>query len=594
MNNQVKYKKKIVFFLCLFFLFYSYAWSEVGQDLNSNEKMEKRGEVSLESDWNKNETVEENRKSLLEREEELKEFSEKEKREKKIQIQNITDRQREIALNIGEENSIFKNIVLEGEHPLKKKLEKEANSYLKREMTEKSIQELISHLAKYLLSKGYVTSIVSFQSGNIYEGNIKLKLQAGRIRDIYFVNRKEKTVRDKMEIEFAFPGYKNKVLNMRDLDQAVENLNTGRKENQIEIVSTEQEGYSDIIIHQRKHFGDIGFNYDNSPFEKNRRKLNLSYDGRSILPINDSLSFSYSTKLGEEQSKHKEEVYDVSYSIPYGYYKFTYGFNLMKNHNVVQGNAREIIRDSKTVKNRFKITRVLQRGKTNKLTGYIFLNQRKNNTFINGQKIKINSKTYTTAGLGLNYSDKLLGGNLYLGTQYEEGFPWLGSEGDKYTKGDLPKKEFKKYTFNVDWRRYFLIKNEDIIEYKLGFAAAYSKDILLDINKMSIGDDYTVRGFKKNSLSGEKGMYLNNTLTYHFSRKAHPVLSSFQPFVGLDMGTVRDRSKDSHESIIGFAYGIKFQKSGMYGSLLYGKALKLARNQKNEGRVISFNLGYFF
>lgn len=57
---------------------------------------------------------------------------------------------------------------------------------------------------------------------------------------------------------------------------------------------------------------------------------------------------------------------------------------------------------------------------------------------------------------------------------------------------------------------------------------------------------------------------------------------------------MRDRSKDSHESIVGFAYGMRFQKSGMYGSLLYGKALKLARNQKNEGRVVSFNLGYSF
>lgn len=571
MNKQVKYKKKIIFFFNLFFIFYSYTWSDTRQGLNRNE------------------TIEENRKNLLEREEGLEKVSAK---EAIIQREDIT--QKESNLNLREIKSSFKQITLEGEHPLKRKLKKEADTYLQKEMTEKSIQELISYLSKYLSSKGYATSLVTFHSGNIYQGNITLNIKAGKIRDIYFVNRKEKTLRDKSEIEFAFPGYKNKVLNMRDLDQAVENLNMGGKENQIEIVATEKEGYSDIIIHQKRAFGNVGATYDNSPFEKDRRKLNVNYDGRSFLPVNDSLSLSYTTKLGKEQSKHKEEVYDFSYNIPYRYYKFTYGFNVIKNHNVVQGNAREIIRDSKTIKNRFKLSRVLQRGKTNKLTGYIFLNQRKNNTFINGEKIKINSKTYTTGGIGLNYSDKIFKGSLYLGAQYEEGFPWLGSEGDKYTKGNLPKKEFKKYTFNVDWRRYFLIKNEDIIEYKLGFAAAYSKDILLDINKMSIGDDYTVRGFKKNSLSGEKGMYLNNTLTYHFSRKAHPILSTFQPFVGLDIGAVRDRSKDSHESIVGFAYGMRFQKSGMYGSLLYGKALKLARNQKNEGRVVSFNLGYSF
>lgn len=592
MRKKIGDKQKRLYFFCLFFLLGSHILAVTGEMAIQSEKIEEEKMKAWTQSWNNNEKIEDNRKNLLEREKELEEVLEKDKHKQDILVPK--QEKEKTSLKIGEGEFIFKNIILEGDHPLKKKLEKEADTYLKKEMTENSIQALISHLTKILSTKGYVTSLVSLQSGNIYEGNIHLKIKTGKIRDIYFSGRREKSLDEKIAIEFSFPNYKGKILNMRDLDQGIENLNMGGKESQIEIVSTEEEGYSDIIIHQKKHSGNIGFSYDNSPFEEDRRKLNLSYDGRTFLPVNDSFSLSYSTKLGKEQSKHKEEIYDFSYSIPYGYYKFTYGLNIMKNYNVVQGNAREIIRDSKTMRNSFRIARVIQRGNTNKLTAYVFLNQRKNNTFINGEKIKINSKTYTTGGIGLNYSDKVFGGSLYLGLQHERGFPWLGSEGDKHTKGNLPKKEFKKYSLNIDWRKYFPLKNSDMIEYKTSFAAAYSRDILLDINKMSIGDDYTVRGFKKSSIYGEKGMYFNNTMTYHFSREHYPVLSSFQPFIGLDMGRVKDRGEKFHKSILGFAYGVKFQKAGLYGSLLYGKALKLAKNQENEGRVISFNLGYFF
>src|SRR3712207_4558789 len=163
MNKQMKYKKKIIFFFSLFFIFYSYTWSDTRQGLNRNE------------------TIEENRKNLLEREEGLEEVSAK---EAIIQREDIV--KKESDLNLGGIKSIFKQITLEGEHPLKRKLKKEADTYLQKEMTEKSIQELISYLSKYLSSKGYATSLVTFHSGNIYQGNITLNIKAGKIRDIYF------------------------------------------------------------------------------------------------------------------------------------------------------------------------------------------------------------------------------------------------------------------------------------------------------------------------------------------------------------------------------------------------------------------------
>lgn len=499
-------------------------------------------------------------------------------------VKKITDADKEISL---------KTISLVGSHPLKKKLEKEITKFLSAEMSEENIYLIISYINRRLIEEGYVTSFSTFKSGNIYNGFLELEIKAGKINEISLDSGKN-SFTEKQEIFFAFPFYKNKVLNTKYLDQGIENLTTGRKQYRLEVIPAEKDGYSDILIYQKKQLGSFGINYDNSPIEKDRNKIDFNYSGGNIFPINDSLGLSYSSKLGKERSKNKDENFNLSYSIPFGYYKFSYNLGINKTHTVVRGNTTNIIRDGKVTKQKYKLSKVLSRGKFHRATGYIFFNQRDNETYINQEKILINSKSYSTTGLGINYSDKFMGGNLFLGVEYEKGVPWFKAEGDRNYNPKLPKKEFEKYSINIDWGKYFFLPGNGVLGYRLSLSGAYSNDRLLNINKISIGDDYTVRGFKENSIWGEKGFYSNNTITYYFSEEKYPYLQYIHPFIGLDTGVVKDKDYKSSDSIVGMGYGIRFQKDGLNGSFMISRALKKEKKHKNEGNIISFNVGYSF
>ncbi|OPA76468.1 hemolysin secretion/activation protein, ShlB/FhaC/HecB family [Campylobacter pinnipediorum subsp. pinnipediorum] len=540
----------------------------------------------------RNEKIEENRQFKKEIDKEIQNIDNQ--KSDSIDIDYIKEENKINKIDIEKQDISLKKIFLDGEHPLKEKLQKEIKKFLNAEMNEKNIYLIIEYINKRLIEDGYVTSFSFFKNGNVYDGYLELEIKAGKINEIYFETKKDKGFRERQEIFFAFPYYKDKVLNTKYLDQGIENLSMGRKQNQLEIVPSDKEGYSDIIIHQKEGIGNFGINYDNSPIDKDRNKLGFNYNGGNIFPINDSFGISYSTNLGKDYTKNKDENLNLSYTIPFGYYKFSYNLGINKTHSVVKGNTTNITRDGKVKKQKFKLSRVITRGKYNKMTGYVFFSQRDNETYINNEKILINSKTYSTTGLGVDYSDKFLGGNIYLGLEYEKGVPWFKAEGDKNYNPKLPKKEFQKYSLNVDWGRYFLLQNKDVLGFRSSFLGVYSNDRLLNINKMSIGDDYTVRGFKQNSISGEKGAYISNTLTYYFSEEKHPYIHVINPFVGLDAGTLKDKDNSSRESIIGMAYGVKFQKNGFNGSLMVSRALKTESRHKNEGNVISFNFGHSF
>lgn len=491
-----------------------------------------------------------------------------------------------------EEGYKFRDITILGNEEIKKSLSEKSEKFLGKNINNTEIYNLLNSINNEIYKNGYITSSVIFKEGNIYEGKIILEIVEGKINEIYF-NGEEKKSADSIKIATAFPSYKEKLLNIRDLDQGIENLNNSGWIHRMEIVRA-KEGYSDIVIYRKKNNGDFSLNYDNSPIEKAREKLGFSYQLPNPLSLNDSLNLSYSTKLGPEQKRNKENIYDLSYSIPYGSYKFLYNLNITKNHTVTNGINREITRDVNTIKQKFKLEKVISRGESHKTTANIFLNIRDKDTHINKQKIGVQSKKYATTGIALNHFDKLWGGSIFLSLQYEKGVPWFGAEGDSKNSSNVLKKEFDKFSTTVDWRRRFPLKNNDLLEYRFSLGAAYSNDATLDIYKFSIGDEYTVRGFKKNGISGEKGIYINNTLSYRFNSDNYKYLHYFTPFIGLDFGKTRDKSLTKSDSIVGGAIGLKFNNEHIHASLTYGIPLKHSKFNKKEENTIYFSIGYSF
>lgn len=489
----------------------------------------------------------------------------------------------------------FKVIKLQNAKLFKKEAEVVIKEYINKEMSKNDIYELLTRLSNIYLERGYTTTLVTLKSGNVKKGELVYEVKDGRVRDIKMLNR-ETTFMDKVKIKGAFPIKKNDFLTTQDIDQGLENMNIGGYNNTMEISATEEYGLSDILIEENYRSTGFSFGIDDSGYkDKGRNKVNLNFSQDNLLGINDRFTFNYIERLTKDRDLDRESNYDVGYSIPFGYWKLSYNYNVGDTFNSAPGHnvIHEI--ENRSEKHKLKLSRVIARGQYYKSTVHAGVVYKDNKNIVDGVKVDVGSKNYTNTLLGIDYTDRLFGGTFFGMLEYERGVKWFGAEGDdKHADpSTLPaKREYDKININMDWMKMFGVKGHTF-QYRMGIGGSYSEDRLLSANQFTMGDEYTVRGFKESSVVGNKGIYMNNTITYMGTRDMNKYLAMFKPFIGLDGGISRDKDLPKDDKILGMALGLKFSAGGLNGSFTYGIPLVWADGMPKEDNVIYFNMNYY-
>lgn len=492
----------------------------------------------------------------------------------------------------GGEKYLFKTIKIEGNKLYKKEVDGIIAKYINTKMGKAEIYELLAELSNVYLNKGYVTTLVTIKSGNVSKGELIYEVKEGKVRSIKYMDRPTSYI-GKARFKLAFPIKKDDLLNTQDIDQGLENLNIGGNNNVTEITPTELYGYSDIVVEENYKSTGFGIGMDNSGYkDKGREKLNINFSQDNLLGINDRLSFNYIERLSKKRDLDKEANYDVGYSIPVGYWKLNYNYNLGDNYNTVISNLGKYKTESKSEKHKFKISRVLSRGQYNKTTFHTGVVFKDNFNTMNGLILDVSTKKYTSFTMTLDHTTRLFGGVFFWMIEYERGVPWFGAEKDPSVlrAGDY-KVEYDKVNFNLDWMRPLTLINQRF-QYKMKGGGSYSDDRLLSANQFSMGDEYTVRGFKESSVSGNKGVYINNTLTYTGTEGINKYLARFKPFIGIDVGVSKDRDLINSDRIVGMALGLSFNYGALSSNLTYGIPLSRAQGMPKEGNPIYFNFNY--
>ena len=79
--------------------------------------------------------------------------------------------------------------------------------------------------------------------------------------------------------------------------------------------------------------------------------------------------------------------------------------------------------------------------------------------------------------------------------------------------------------------------------------------------QISIGGPYSVHGYKKQGLGGNKGFYWKNTLSHKYGR--------LEPYIALDGGYISKQSDSNGGIIIGNAIGLKIRNADTLSTNLF-------------------------
>ncbi|MFC5707131.1 ShlB/FhaC/HecB family hemolysin secretion/activation protein [Aeromonas eucrenophila] len=418
-------------------------------------------------------------------------------------------------------------------------------AYLNTCMGLSQINDLIRAVSQWYLAKGYITSRAFLPEQDLAGGILTLGVLEGRVEAIVVEGKADPMT------QTLFPGLVGEILNLRDLEQGVDQLSRLRSLSyQLDIQPGHQAGLSIVNLKGARALSLQGsLEFDNSGQQstgEEQGRLSLSADNLLSLAEQWTLGASSST---DGRVAHNAASWQAGLSLPYGYWLLDAGYQYSEYRSDVQsrGFLFESRGDTRTATG--NLTRTLFRDGESKVSAVAGVTHRQSRNLIMEQLLESSSYELSSLRLGLNLATRFDRHFFTLNPALTLGTDWFGADSDHGNSSLLPQAQFEKWG---------LFGSYSTAGEQLGWlstgALQWSPDVLYSVERLSLGGEASVRGFKEQSISGDSGGYLRNEVSWQGQSPAW--LGQWRTWLALDMGRVDlGNQQDTWRNLVGAAVG---------------------------------------
>ena len=400
------------------------------------------------------------------------------------------------------------------------------------------INRVLTRIQNAIVARGYVTTRVLAEAQDLTGGELRLILVPGRIRSIRFADDSDPRV----TVWNALPASPGDLLNLRDLEQALENWKrVPTAEADIRIEPGDAPGESDLVIAWKQAFPlrlTLSAN-DGGSRTTGKYLGSVTVSGDHLLALNDLFYASYNHDLGGGQAGDRGTYgHTLHYALPFGYWGLSATSSRNRYHQTVAGASQDYVYSGTSENSEIKLSRLIYRNAAHKSTLSLrgYLNTYQN--YIDDTEIGVQRRRMAGWEAGFNHRAFLGDATLDLGLAYRRGtgaFDALEAPEEAFDEGTArPRIVTSDATLNLPFHLF-----GHKLRYLGQWRAQWNRTPLVPQDRFSIGGRYTVRGFDGESLlMAERGYLLRNEF-------ALPLGASGQElYWGLDHGRVGGASAD--------------------------------------------------
>lgn len=438
------------------------------------------------------------------------------------------------------------------------------NHYKEQCLSIVAIKNITKEITNYYIKQGYITSQAFIPEQDLSNYILRIQVIEGRIESITIEDSPSRLV------AMTFPNLTGSILNLRDIEQGLEQLNRSTSARYtIDIQPGTKSGYSRVVI--QKQVSTLPLNsqlsLDNSGNKSTGKQLltgNLTAD--SLLGLGEQWSFNASTDTDFSRSHHSRYTV-AAINVPYGYWSYRYQFYRNNTLQPFQASGQQYSYEGKNTNQQLDISRLIYRDGKQRLTLQGSLRHKNAKIQLAEQTLVISSPTLTSIMLSPQYTTMLGQGYFTLNPAAEWGISAFGASQDFLAK-DSPRSHYRKFSLSSSYQYYF----SNGLTYLTSFYGQYSPDNLYGIERISIGGQYSVRGYHEQSLSGNRGGYWRNEMSKDIIDTS---LGQLRVVGALDYGFIAsDKYHVENGTLAGGAVGISLiSNNRFYSQLLFSKPL---------------------
>lgn len=457
------------------------------------------------------------------------------------------------------------------------------------------IERILAEITRAYIDRGYIATRAYLPPQDLNKGHLEILVIEGVVEKILIRDGDAKSV----SIGNVFPGVEGDLLNLRDLEQGIDQINRLASNNaKLDIQPGEKPGGSVVVVHNqprsRFHFN---LSVDNQGSESTGDvQTGLTVTADNLLGFNEMVSVTHRESTpGDPDRKHSRSD-NLNISLPFGYTSLFLGISRSEYANpILLSSGLELIATGNSKTDNVRLDRVMYRDQSTRASLSTTLTTKKSENFLNGQFLGVSSRNLTILDLDGNLNTGFAGGVLTLDFGYARGLDAMGALSDPAGLPDwVPRAQFGKFKAGFHYARPFRLFGKDL-SFTSQLSAQKAEDTLYGSEQISIGSLYSVRGFVRNTLSGDDGYYWRNEVSVRQPLVIGSETISTRIYAGYDTGEVRSRTAGIPEGrLAGMVIGLSANWRGATWDFFNTRPLTLPDTMIKESSQTWFRVAYSF
>lgn len=465
-----------------------------------------------------------------------------------------------------------------------------------------SIGTLVSRLQDALIEEGFITTRVLAAPQDLASGRLVLTVVPGRVHAI----RVREGSSPQLRLANALPIRPGDVLNLRDMEQALENFQRvpgAQADIQVEpATGTREPGYSDLAVsYQGGRQWRWQVSLDDSGSEATGRyPLALTASLDHALTLNDLFYATLNRdadwlvrRVDHREGPHKGTGGHVlHYSLPWGHALLSATMSRSGYRQVVIGASQTYVYRGASSNGELKLTHMLWRDGQIKFSGHVKLFGRSSRNYIDDTEVEVQRRRTGgwEAGFTLKRQAGGVGSEAELSLKRGTGaFHALTAPEEAFGEGDS---RVKLLQGSVGVNGAVTLGSRPLM-LSSSLRGQWALNRLTSQDRFSIGGRYTVRGFGSDaSLAADNGLLWRNEAELPLSApQQSPAVSMY---LGVDAGLVGGEGAQrlSGRHLTGAVIGSRVRSQGFSLDVFAGAPLWQPARFPVARVVAGFNLSY--
>ncbi|MBK4999776.1 ShlB/FhaC/HecB family hemolysin secretion/activation protein [Pseudomonas sp. S31] len=413
------------------------------------------------------------------------------------------------------------------------------------------LNALLKRITDLYIGKGLVTSRAYLPQQDLSSGHLRVIVVEGRLEGLRPADGSKLSAR---ELDMSFPGRSGDLLNLRQIEQMVDQLNRlPSNQAQMELTPGKAVGGSEVVVR-------------NTPQKPWRVGLSRSNDGQrstgeqqwgsslewdSPLGLADQLMLRGSHDAISDHQKTSRSAM-LYYNLPFGWWNLSYSYSQSEYRALGEGQGFTFKQTGDSQNHQLRLERVIHRDAMSKTSLNTGLGYLRTNNFIEDSKLT-SSNRLSEAQFGINHGRRIGNAFVNLDLGMQEGIGAFDAQREKQRDKNgerLPNARYRKYTATLSYLQPLQLWGESLL-FSSMVTGQRSEDPLFSSQRMSLGSQSSIRGYKDQSLYGDSGYYWRNDLRW--SRQVawdwlRPTLTEYGLGLAYDVGAIRHDRYNSGQS----------------------------------------------